>query len=235
MVLFVHLALDVQIEDTFHSGGFHRGRHPSQQTMRFYIGEILVYQTVGGNNSFAGDDSTLGEGGPVADPDVLAEDNGLGQRSDFPILVEILHVVEGRVHELAVPCGAHIAANDNPVEAENLEVGTEIDFPFAKLQRGVVGDHHVGAVSEDDGSVEDDSSAHRPNALLDGGVDVEVVLPDPDHSRCDRAVDEDFSSQTAEGHLAVQPHWQFLRHRKWEHLEVEPEGFDYVDGSDDVE
>lgn len=235
MVLFVHLSLDVQVENTFHSRRFHGGGHPCQQTVRFDIGEVLVYQTVGCDDGFAGHNCAFGKRGAIADPDVLAEDDGLGQGPDFPVLVEILHVMERRVHELAVPRRAHVAAEDNPVEAENLEVGAEIGFPFAELQRRIVGNHHVGAVAEDDGSVEDERSPHVPDALLDGGIDIMVVFPDSDHPGGDGSIDDDFARKTAESHLPVEPHRQFLRHREGEHLEVEPEGFDYVDGPYDVE
>ncbi len=234
MVLFVHLSLDVQVENTFHACRFHGGGHPCQQTVRFDIGEILVYQTVGCHYGFIGDNCAFGKSGAVADPDVLAEDDGLGQGPDFPVLVEILHVMERRVHELAVPCRAHVASDDNPVKAENLKVGAEIGFPFAELQRRIVGNHHVGAVTEDDRSVEDERSPHVPDALLDGGIDIMVVFPDSDHPGGDGSIDDDFPRKTAESHLPVEPHRQFLRHREGEHLEVEPEGLNHVDGSDDI-
>ena len=143
--------------------------------------------------------------------------------------------MERRVHELAVPGGAHVAAENNPVEAENLEVGAEIGFPFAELQRRIVGNHHVGAVAEDDGSVEDERSPHVPDTLLDGGIDIMVVFPDSDHPGGDGSIDDDFARETSESHLPVEPHRQFLRHREGEYFEVEPEGFDYVDGPYDVE
>ncbi len=235
VVLFIHLTLDIQIENTFHSRRFHGGGHPCQQTVRFDIGEVLVYQTVGCHYGFIGDNCAFGKSGAVADPDILAEDDGLGQRPDFPVLVEILHVMERRVHELAVPCRAHVASDDNPVKAENLKVGAEIGFPFAELQRRIVGNHHIGAVAEDDGAVEYKRSAHVPDALLDGGIDIMVVFPDSDHPGGNRSVNDDFARETSESHLPVEPHRQFLRHCEGEHLEVEPDGFDYVDGSNDVE
>ena len=235
VVLFIHLTLDIQIENTFHSRRFHGGRHSRQQSVGLNVGEILVHQTVGCHNSFIRDNCAFGKSGAVADPDVLAEDNGFGQRPDFPVLVEILHVMERRVHELAVPCRAHVASDDNPVKAENLKVGAEIGFPFAELQRRIVGNHHVGAVAEDDGAVEDERSPHVPDALLDGGIDIMVVFPDSDHPGGNRSVDDDFPRETSESHLPVEPHRQFLRHREGEHLEVEPEGFDHIDGSNDVE
>ena len=234
MVLFIHLALDVQIEDAFHSRGFHRGRHPRQEAVGFYVGEVLVHQAVRGNDGLVRHDSTFGKGRAVADPDVLTEDDGFGQRSDFPILVKILHIVEGRVHKLAIPRGAHVAADGDSVEAENLEVGADIDIVGAELQSRVVGNNHVGAVSEADRTIEDEGTPHGPDALLDGSIDVEVVLPDLDHPGGDWSVDDDFARQAAEGHLPIQPHRQLLRHREGKHLEVEPEGFDQVDGSDDV-
>ena len=235
VVFLVHLTLDVQVEDTFQACCLDGGRHSGEHCVGFDMGEVLVHQAVGGDDGLARHDGAFGESGPVADPDVLAEDDGLGQRSDFAVAVEVLHVMEGRVHELAVPGRAHIAADDDPVEAENLEVGAEIDFPFAELQGRVVGDHHVGAVAEDGGTVEDDGAAHIPDALLDGGVHVMVVLPDFDHPGGDGPVDDDFSRQAAEGHLPVQPHGELLRHRKGKRLEVEPDGFQDVDGTDDVE
>ena len=143
VVLFVHFALDIQIENTFHAGRFHGSGHSRQQCVRFDVREILVHQAVGRNDCFVGHNGALGEGGAIADPDILAEDNGFGQRANLPIAIEILHVMERRVHKLAVPSGAHVAADDNPVKAENLEVGAEINFSFAKLQRRVIGDHHV--------------------------------------------------------------------------------------------
>ena len=226
--------MEIQIEDTFHSGRLHGGGHSCQQTVRLDIGEILVYQTVGCDNSLVGDDSPFGKGGAVAHPNVLTEDDGLGQRSDFPVLVEILHVVEGGVHKLAVPRGAHVAANHDFIETEDLEVGADIDIVGAELQRCVVGNHHIGAVSKTDRTIEDDGASHRPDALLDGGIHVEVVLPDPDHAGGDRSVDDDFARQTAERHLPIEPHRQLLRHREGENLEVEPEGLNHVDGSDDI-
>lgn len=234
VVFFIHLALDVQVEDAFHACRLHRSGHSCQHRVGFDVREILVYQAVGCDDGFARHDRTFGEGGPVADPDVLTEDNGFGQRSNLPVAVEVLHIVERRVHELAVPSGAHIAANDNPVEAENFEVGAEINLPFTELQRRVVGNDHIGTMAEDDRSVEDDGTAHVPDALLDGGVHVMVVLPDPDHPGTDRSVDDDFPRQTAERDLPVQPNRQFLRHREGKHFEIEPEGFKYVDGSYDV-
>ena len=234
IVLLIHLALNIQVEDTFHPRRLHGGRHSRQQSVGLYGREVLVYQTVGGDDGLAGHDRSLGEGRAVADPDVLAEDNGLRQRSDFPILVEILHVVESRVHELAVPGGPHIAADDDSVETENLEVGADIDIVGAELQGRVVGNDHVGAVSETKRAVEDEGTPHRPYALLDGSIDVEVVLPDLDHSGGNRSVNDDLPRQAAEGHLPIQPHRQLLCHREGKHLEVEPEGFDQVDGSEDV-
>ena len=234
MVFFIHLALYVQVKDAFHACRFHGGRHSRQHGVGFNIREVFVYQTVGCDDGFAGHNRALGEGGPVADPDVLTEDNGLGQRPNLPVAVEVLHIVERRVHELALPGGAHVAADDDPVEAENLEVAAEIDLPLAELQRRVVGDHHVGAVAEDDGPVEDNGTAHVPDTLLDGGVHIMVVLPDPDHSGTDWPVDDDFPFQTAERHFPVQPNRQFLRHRKGKDFEIEPKGFEHVDGSYDV-
>ena len=234
IIFFVHFTLDVQIKDAFHACRFHGGWHSRQHCVGFDVREVLVYQAIGCDDGFARHDRSLGEGGPVADPDVLTEDNGFGQRPDLPVAVEVLHIVERRVHELAVPGGAHVAAENNLVEAENFEVGAEIGFPFAELQRRVIRNHHVGAVTEDDGSVEDNGAAHVPDALLDGGVHVMVVLPNSDHPGADRSVDDDFPRQTAEGHLPVQPNRQFLRHREGKHFEIEPEGFKYVDGSYDV-
>ena len=234
VVLFVHLALDIQIENTFHARCLHGCRHPRQQCIRFDIGEVFVYQTVGCDDALAGDDCAFGESGTIAYPNILTEDDRLGQRSDFPILVEILHVMERRVHELTIPCGAHVAADHNPVEAEDLEVGADVDIVGAELQRCVVGNHHVGAVSETERTIEDDGAAHCPDALLDGGVHVEVVLPDLDHAGTNRTVNDDIARQTAECHLPIEPHRQLLRHREGKHLEVKPKGFDQVNGPYDV-
>lgn len=143
VVFFIHFALDVQVKNAFHSGGFHSGRHPGQQRVGLNMREILVHQTIGGNDGIVGHDSTFGEGGAVADPNVLAEDDGFGQRRNLPVAVEVLYIVEGRVHELAVPSGPHVAADDNPLEAEYLEVGADIDVVCAELQGGIVGNHHV--------------------------------------------------------------------------------------------
>ena len=224
MVLFIHLALDVQIEDAFHSCRFHGSGHSRQHCVGFNVREILVYQTVGCDDGFARHNRALGKSGPVSNPDVISENDGFGQRPNLPVAIEVLHIVERRVHELAVPGGTHIAADDNPVKAENLEVGAEIGFPFAELQLRVVGDHHVGAVTENDWTIENEGAAHVPDALLDGGVHVMVVLPDPNHPGADRSVDDDFPRQAAERHLPVQPYRQFLRHREGKNLEIEPEG-----------
>ena len=234
MVLFVHLALDVQVEDAFHSRGFHGSRHPRQEAVGFYVREILVHQAVRGDDGLVRHDSTLGKGRAVADPDVLTENDGLGQRSDFPILVKILHIVEGRVHKLAIPRGTHVAADGDSVEAKNLEVRAYIDIVSTELQGRVVGNDHVGAMSETNRAIEDEGTPHSPDALLDGGIDVEVVLPNLDHPGGNRSVDDDLPRQATEGHLPIQPHRQLLRHREGEHLEVEPEGFKDVDGSEDV-
>ena len=87
---------------------------------------------------------------------------------------------------------------------------------------------------EDHGTVEDDGAAHGPDALLDRSINVKVVLPDFDHARTDRSVDDDFARQTAECHLSVEPYWQFLRHPEGKHLEVKPDGFNHVDGPYDI-
>ena len=234
VVFFIHFALDVQIKDAFHACRFHGSGHSRQHCVGFNVREVLVYQTVGCDDGFARHDRSLGEGGPVSNPDVITENDRFGQRPNLPVAVEVLHIVERRVHELAVPGGTNVAAENNPVEAENLEVGAEIGFPFAELQCRVVGDHHVGAVTENGWTIENEGAAHVPDALLDGGVHVMVVLPDPNHPGADRSVDDDFPRQTAERHLPVQPNRQFLRHREGKNLEIEPEGLKDIDGTYDV-